>query len=829
MAGIPIKLRYSQAVRKIIMGTRASKLALRQAEEVKRFLEKLYPEVEVIFKRIKTQGDVLKDWRPGGSEARKGLFVKEIEDALLAGEIDLAVHSMKDVPTELPEGLTIAAITKRVDPRDVLISRDGLFLDKLPRDARVGTSSLRRKLQLLFYRRDLQVVPLRGNLDTRLRKLKEGEINAILVAAAGLIRLGWQNKITQYLPYEIMLPAGGQGALGIEIREKNERIKRILQPLNHDDSRVAITAERCFLRRLGGGCQVPVATLSRVRKERLSLEVVVTDSNGEKIIGEKATGLKGNPEELGLQLAEKILGKGFKKTSSGFIFQKPHLGGRVYLVGAGPGDPGLITLKGVECIKKADIIIYDRLVNKKFLDYAKDSCKFIYMGKLPGESPSQAQINQMMVRKARKGKIIVRLKGGDPFILGRGAEEVEFVADNNIDFEVIPGISSVVAAPTYAGIPLTHRRFSSSLTIVTGHEDPLKEKSGVNWTNLTQGNGTLVILMGLANLPQIVKKLISAGKSENTACAVISWGTTPSQKVVKGTLAEMVEKAKGIEPPAVIVIGEVVSLREKLNWFKKKPLFGKQILITRAAALAKNLVGLLEDQGAEVVKFPTIKISSLNGYQKLDLVIERLSDYDWIIFTSPNGVNHFWRRLKMKGRDVRSLSKLKIGAIGPKTVVKLENMGITADFLPDEYSTQGIIKGIKRFKIKGKKILLPRADIAPSSLPNGLKKLGAIIEEVTAYETQLPERENFAAIKNRLKNRKVDVIIFTSSSTVRNFIKLMGDIDLGGAKVACIGPITAREAELSGIKPGIVPPEYTIESLVEEIINVLSKSTTEKA
>ena len=244
-------------MRKIIIGTRASKLALRQAEQVKITLEKLDPQLEVILKRIKTRGDVLKDWKPEGNQAGKGLFVKEIEDALLSGEIDLAVHSMKDVPTQLPQGLIIAAITKREDPRDVLISRNYFSLDELPRGARIGTSSLRRKLQLLFYGRDLQIVPLRGNLDTRLRKLKEEEIDAIVVAAAGLIRLGWQNRITQYLPYEIMLPAGGQGALGIEVRDHNEEIIRMLKPLNDDDSRLAITAERSFLHRLGAGCQAP--------------------------------------------------------------------------------------------------------------------------------------------------------------------------------------------------------------------------------------------------------------------------------------------------------------------------------------------------------------------------------------------------------------------------------------------------------------------------------------------------------------------------------------------------------------------------------------------
>lgn len=815
-------------MRKIIIGTRASKLALRQAEEVKIALEKLNPHLEVILKRIKVRGDILKDWKPEGNQAGKGLFVKEIEDALLSGQIDLAVHSMKDVPTQLPQGLIIAAITKREDARDVLISSDHLSLDELPRQAKIGTSSLRRKLQLLFYRRDLQIVPLRGNLDTRLRKLREEEIDAIVVAAAGLIRLGWQNRITQYLPYQIMLPAGGQGALGIEVRDENEEIKRMLRPLDDDDSRVAITAERSFLQRLGGGCQVPVAALSRLGEKKLILEALVSSSQGEEILRQKMEGFPKNPEELGEQLAQRIFAKGWKKTASGFTFQKPDLIGRVYLVGAGPGDAGLITLKGVECIKKADLIIYDRLVNKKFLDYASNNCKFVYMGKLPGESSSQAQISKMMLREVRKGKVIVRLKGGDPFLFGRGGEEVEFLADNQIDFEVISGISSALAAPIYAGIPLTHRRFSSSLTIVTGHEDPLKKKSSVNWTNLARENGTLVILMGVGNLSQIAKKLIRAGKDENTPCAIISWGTTAAQKVAEGALGEIGKKAKAAKPPAVIVIGEVVNLREKLNWFEKKPLFGKKILITRPAAQAKNLVGLLEDQGAEVIEFPTLRIFSLNDYQELDRAIESLMNYDWIIFTSPNGIDHFWRRLKMKGRDARSLSGLKIGAIGPKTALKLENIGIMVDFLPDEYSSRGIIRRLRNFKIKGKKILLPRADIAPSSLPEGLKKLGARVEEVVAYRNQLSGGEGLVMVKNRLKNGEIDIIVFTSSSSVSNFVKLMGAIDLGNAEVACIGPITASEAEKAGIKPDIVPADYTIEGLVEKIINVLSKRAIEK-
>ena len=325
-------------MRNIILGTRASKLALAQVEEIKRALEKLDPDLQVILKRIKTRGDILKDWMPGRGLEEKGLFVKEIEDALLDCKIDLAVHSMKDVPVELPPGLTIATITKRVDPRDVLISRDGLLLDELPRNARIGTSSPRRKLQLVFYQEYLQIVPLRGNLDTRLRKLREKEIDAIVVAAAGLVRLGWQNRITQYLPYQIMLPAGGQGALGIEIRQADEDIKRILQPLNHDDSRIAVTAERCFLRGMGGGCQMPVAVFGQVQEGEVTLKAVIAASNRERILSEEMKGSSKNPEELGMELADKVRAMGFKKASSSFVFENPPLSSREYLLGAGPGE-----------------------------------------------------------------------------------------------------------------------------------------------------------------------------------------------------------------------------------------------------------------------------------------------------------------------------------------------------------------------------------------------------------------------------------------------------------------------------------------------------------
>lgn len=816
-------------MRKITLGTRASLLAHAQAEEIKRALEKLDPDLEVILKRIETRGDRLKDWMPGIGLEEKGLFVKEIEDALLGCRIDLAVHSMKDVPVELPQGLAIAAIPQRIDPRDVLISRDGLLLDELPQDARIGTSSPRRKLQLLFYQRHLQIVPLRGNLDTRLGKLREKEIDAIVVAAAGLVRLGWQNRITQYLSYEIMLPSGGQGALGIEIRQADEDIKRILQPLNHDDSRIAITAERCFLRGMGGGCQMPVAVFGQVQEGEVTLRAAVAVSNKERILCEEMKGSSKNPEELGMQLADKVCAMGFKKTSSSFVFENPRLFGRVYLVGAGPGDPGLISLKGIECISKADVIIYDRLVNKRLLGYVRDKCKLVYMGKLPGQSLSQAQINKMMAREAKKGKTVVRLKGGDPFLFGRGGEEVEFLAENNIGFEVVPGISSALAAPMYAGIPLTHRKFNSSLTIVTGHEDPSKERSAVNWANLARQEGTLVILMGLANFSQIIEKLISAGKSENTPCAVINWATTPKQKVIEGPLGDMVEKAKQVKSPAVIVVGKVVNLRGKLNWFEKKPLFGKRIVTTRPLAQAKSLVALLENEGAEVIEFPTIRISSLNDYQELDMAIEKLADYDWIIFTSPNGVNHFWKRMNAAGKDARFLSKSNIGAIGPKTAANLRDMGIIADFLPDEYSSEGIIEGIERLGIKGKRILLPRADIAPSFLPSGLRKLGARVEEVAAYRTELSAGKESAIVRDSLKKGKIDIIIFTSSSTVSNFVKLVGDIDFAGTKIACIGPLTANEAEKSGMKPDIIPEEHTMEGLVEEIVNVLSNSTTRKA
>ncbi|MBU2461835.1 uroporphyrinogen-III C-methyltransferase, partial [bacterium] len=343
--------------------------------------------------------------------------------------------------------------------------------------------------------------------------------------------------------------------------------------------------------------------------------------------------------------------------------------GKVYLVGAGPGDVGLLTLRGLECIKEAEVIIYDALVNQRLLSFAKSGAELVYVGKISGKHTlSQNEINQLLVKKANEGKMVVRLKGGDPFIFGRGGEEAEFLVDRGVPFEVVPGVTSSLACPSFAGIPLTQRGITSSLTILTGQEDPTKESS-INWKRIATLDGTIVILMGAENLAEIAKELIRAGKQEDTPIAVIRWGTTPRQETIVSTLKEIIKE--DIAPPAVIVIGEVVRLREKLAWFEKKPLFGKTFLITRASKSADELSKLLEEQGACVIEFPTIKIEPLPSFEKLDEVIENISRYDWLIFTSANGVNSFFCRL-MEKADIRCLAGIKVCVIGPATKKAVE-------------------------------------------------------------------------------------------------------------------------------------------------------------
>jgi len=504
------------------------------------------------------------------------------------------------------------------------------------------------------------------------------------------------------------------------------------------------------------------------------------------------------------------------------------MNGKVYLVGAGPGDPELITVKGLECIKNADVIIYDYLASPSLLKHAQAHAEIIYVGKKGGDHTlSQDRINALIAEKAQKGFTVTRLKGGDPFIFGRGGEEAEVLIDARIPFEIIPGVTSAIAAPAYAGIPLTHRKFTSTVAFVTGHEDPAKAESSIDWAALAKGIGTIVFLMGVKNLPHITDRLMHHGMPPDTPVALVRWGTTPKQTTVSGTLDTIVEriKAAGLKPPAIIVVGHVVKLREKMQWFETRPLMGQCIVVTRAREQASDLVKCLSDLGAECLECPTIKVAPPEDVKPLDRAIENLSSYNWLIFTSVNGVNFFFERLFQKNKDVRALKDIHTAVIGPATEKRLFDFGLKSDIVPESYRAESVVKAFAGKDVTGKKILLPRAKEARPVLPLELKKMGAVVDEVAAYRT-LAVKDNADVLSTRLKERSIDMITFTSSSTAKNFHALFPTEDLKdlmqGVTIASIGPVTADTARDLGFDVHIVAKSYTIPGLCQAILSHFS-------
>lgn len=497
--------------------------------------------------------------------------------------------------------------------------------------------------------------------------------------------------------------------------------------------------------------------------------------------------------------------------------------GKVFLVGAGPGDPGLITLKGIEAIKKAEVLVYDRLAHPSLLNYANDSVEKIYVGKLPDQHTlQQEEINQLLVDKALEGKVVTRLKGGDPTVFGRVGEEALELRKHQIPFEIVPGITSAIAVPAYAGIPVTHRDFTSSFAIVTGHEDPTKNESNINWEKISTATGTIIFLMGVSNLELIIEKLVANGRDENTPIALIRWGTRVEQQTVTGTLKNIVKKVEEakLTSPAIIIVGEVVTLRDELKWFEDKPLFGKRVLVTRARSQASELSAMIQDLGGEAVEFPVIKIVPSKNTEAYSKAIADLDLYDWIIFTSVNGVNSFFEKLKELKIDIRRMSKARIAAIGPKTAELLEEKGLIVEVLPQEFMAEGLLDSLEEHLLPGQKVLLPRAEIARKILPEKLKEKGLDVVEIDAYETII-DAENKEEIIELLKEKRINVITFTSSSTVQNFIEAIKGEDfkqlLDGVTLASIGPITTDTANKLGLNIQVTAKEYTIAGLVEAI------------
>jgi uroporphyrinogen III methyltransferase/synthase len=511
--------------------------------------------------------------------------------------------------------------------------------------------------------------------------------------------------------------------------------------------------------------------------------------------------------------------------------------GKVYIVGAGPGDISLLTVKGLKCLQKAQVVVYDFHLNAQVLNYIRHDAEFIYAGKRGGQhTMTQDEINRTLVEKAKEGKVICRLKGGDPFVFGRGGEEAEELAKEGIEFEVVPGVSSAIAAPAYAGIPLTHRLYSSSLAIVPGYEDITKQESSIDWAKLATGVGTIVFLMTVKNISLVCKRLIENGRSPETPVAVVRWGTRADQTTLVGNLGNIASLVKDndIKPPAVMVVGDVVKLRETLQWYEKKPLFGQRILITRehSADFEK-----LEEMGAEIIEFHTIRIVPPDNWTEMDNAIKKIESYNWLVLTSANGVKFFFQRLFEKDRDIRDLKGIRICAVGAKTAEAINKYGIKVDLVPGEFNAEGLISAIaqkckstekqtsslphfRASALKGVRFLLPRAEVAREILPDKIRELGGEIDVVTAYRAVKPEIHG-KRIKRFLKEGRITIATFTSAATFNNFMEIAGeDADslLKDVAIAVIGPVTARAIEKAGLKVSMMPEEATIEAMVREII-----------
>ncbi|MCL2339970.1 MAG: uroporphyrinogen-III C-methyltransferase [Actinomycetia bacterium] len=536
---------------------------------------------------------------------------------------------------------------------------------------------------------------------------------------------------------------------------------------------------------------------------------------------------------------------------------------KVYLVGAGPGDPELLTIRGQQCLQAADVVIYDYLANTSLLTHVPASAQKIFVGKKGfSEHVTQAEINDLLIAKALDPEIntVVRLKGGDPFVFGRGGEEALVLAQRGIRFEIVPGITAGIAAPAYAGIPITHRGLASSVAFITGHEDPRKDESAIDWQHLAKAVDTLCFYMGIQALPQITRRLIEAGRDPDTPVALVRWGSLPDQEVLVSTLDEAVEAVRNSDfrAPAIIVVGDVVRLRNQLTWFKppsvypsdNQPLLGKRVVVTRSRTQASALCELLTARGATVFEFPTIEIRPPASYEQLDAALQNLAFYQWLVFTSVNGVQFFMNRLLTSGQDARALAAARIATIGPATAEALRNYGIIANVLPDEYRAEGVLNALSKAGIQaGDHVLIPRASQARSVLPDILRQRGVQVEVVTAYQTQPPSSVRCQELLDQLRAKTIDVITFTSSSTVTNFlgvwsknlkspkaasdetkaansdtpsaINLAGLKDsqtlLAGVQIASIGPVTSQTARLAGLGVSIEAASYTIPGLVEAI------------
>ncbi|MGL4606166.1 MAG: hydroxymethylbilane synthase [Eubacteriaceae bacterium] len=806
------------------VGTRGSALAIKQSQWLIDVLKKNNPSITFEMVIIKTKGDLVQN-KPLDKIGDKGLFTKELEEALLSNEIDMAIHSMKDMPSRLPKGLVLTDPPKREDPRDVLITPHQVkSLFELPQKSVIGTGSKRRSYQVKNLRPDIKVTGIRGNVDTRIRKMFEENLDGIILAAAGLNRLGLVEDFEKNGYYMVPLdlndfvPAPTQGILGVEVREDNDGIKALMATISDEKTRIQMEAERSFLKTLNGNCHIPVGVYCDVKPkgEGLKITGLYGLEDGTRVVMKTVAGEIQNAKALG------------KKCAMACYKEVHPKEGKVFLTGGGCGDPELLTIKAMKVLEKADVVVYDALVNESFLKLTKEETEIIYVGKRAGNhAMPQEKINELLVKKAKAGNNVVRLKGGDPYVFGRGGEEGEALHEAGIYFEVIPGITSAIGGLAYAGIPITHRDCNTSFHVITGHlKDSENEGDlSIDWPVLGKLKGTLVFLMGVRNLEKICSSLIENGMNPKTPVAVVHRASTPHQRVVVGnleTIFKIVTQEK-ITAPSLIVVGDVVKKREKLNFFDKKPLFGKNIMVTRSREQSSQMSRKIMALGGNPVEYPTIKIVPINQ-EVCDEKVRNIDGYTHLILTSVNGVTLFFESLERCQMDSRNLGKIHVTAIGEGTRKAVKKYGINPNFVPEKYVGEELVAGLSPLLTSTSKILIPRSKNARIYIAEELSKI-CEVDEVHSYETMRESQEGFNPVE-ALRNEEIDYITFTSSTTVAYFLEKVGSENLAWinrAKCVSIGPQTSKKCHEFGISLHGEAEEYTIDGVIECIMKDVLK------
>ena len=774
-----------------------------------------------------THGDKVLD-KPLGEIGGKGVFTKEIEEKLLDKTIDIAVHSAKDVPMELAGGLCLGAVLLRDDNRDVILKRKET--KKTGVGSVIGTSSLRRELQIKQLYPGVVIKSLRGNVGTRIDKLKSGEYDAIILAAAGLKRLGLDNDDALdyiYTDNEKFVSAAGQGILAIECR--NGDLKEVMEALDDKAARVCLEAEREFLRSLDGSCNAPCGAHCIISRENFEFRgMYAADGENPKYAKIKerreAAGVNINDDDLkqAISLAGKLVNilKSDDDSSdkNNDSEKKPdEVGkGKVSLVGAGPGKRDYLSVEALRCIKNADVIIYDALISPSILNEAKMDAELIYVGKRADTIyKKQPEINKLLVGCASQGKYVVRLKGGDPFIFGRGGEEALALAKAGINYEIVSGISSSYSVPASAGIPVTHRGAASSVHIITGHEHPGKPSEALDFSVIAKEEGTLVFMMGLRSLGNICDKLKKNGKYEGTPVAVVSKGMTAKQKTVFGNLLTIEDEVKKnkIEAPAIIVVGDVVEVGLHINEWQikndKNPLSGKRILITGSRNMAFCLEEEFDKYGAETIAISLVE--TIPDYSSCDDKLNEIEKYSWLVFTSANGVNIFFDRLRDLKTDVRKLANIKFAVVGTSTRKALEKYGLYADFVSSKFTSKTLADELAQILTDKDRVLIVRGKQGKNFIEDKFTSMAVDFDKICIYETIQDERR---ADEVRRICRDVDYIVVTSGSGARALKDMAG---CEHENIVAIGPVTKKDCEEAGLSVKLVAKEFDAKGIVDVI------------